>query len=109
VRKAAHALGYRFRLNRKDLPGSPDIVFPGLRTVIFVHGCFWHRHVDCRYCYTPKSNVEFWQQKFKNNVARDSRACSELKQLGWQVVTIWECEVSNGHELREKLTACLGS
>ena len=109
VRKAAHSLGYRFRLHRKDLPGSPDLVFSSRNTVVFVHGCYWHRHRGCRYCYTPKSNVEFWQQKFKDNVLRDERVQEELEQRGWRVVTVWECETANDVGLRNKLTAFLGS
>ncbi|MBZ9991404.1 very short patch repair endonuclease [Mesorhizobium sp. BH1-1-5] len=103
VRKAAHALGYRFRLHRKDLSGSPDLVFPARNTVIFVHGCYWHRHEGCRYCYNPKSNVEFWTEKFKNNVARDQRVGQELQQGGWRVVTLWECETADDDGLRKRL------
>jgi DNA mismatch endonuclease (patch repair protein) len=103
VRKAAHALGYRFRLHRKDLPGSPDLVFPRKNTVVFVHGCYWHRHEGCRYCYTPKSNIEFWATKFKNNIARDKRVREELEHLGWRVVTLWECETTDVDDLRIRL------
>ena len=107
VRRIAHALGYRFRLHRRDLPGRPDIVFPGRRTVVFVHGCFWHRHKDCKYCYTPKSNIEFWQEKFDNNVARDKRVRKKLESLGWKVAVIWECETADLPSLRSKLHAYL--
>jgi DNA mismatch endonuclease, patch repair protein len=103
VRKAAHKLGYRFRLHRSDLPGSPDLVFPSKNVALFVHGCFWHRHEDCRYSYRPKSNIEFWQRKFKNNVARDGRAKVELERMGWRVVIIWECEIADSHGLDRKL------
>ncbi|MBX5128513.1 DNA mismatch endonuclease Vsr [Rhizobium lentis] len=103
VRKAAHALGYRFRLHRKDLPGSPDLVFPRKNTVVFVHGCYWHRHEGCRYCYIPKSNVEFWATKFKKNIARDQRVREELEQRGWRVVTLWECEAADEEDLRIRL------
>ena len=103
VRKAAHAMGYRFRLHRKDLPGSPDLTFSSRNTVIFVHGCYWHRHEGCKYCYTPKSNVEFWAKKFKNNVARDQRVREELEQHGWRVVTLWECETADEDGLRQRL------
>lgn len=105
VRKAAHALGLRFRLHRKDLPGSPDLVFPARNTAMFVHGCYWHRHEGCRYCYHPKSNVNFWQQKFKNNIARDKRVREVLEQRGWRVVTVWECETAEGDGLRRTLKA----
>jgi DNA mismatch endonuclease, patch repair protein len=107
VRKAAHSLGYRFRLNRRDLPGSPDIVFPGRKTALFVHGCYWHRHEGCKRCYTPKSNIEFWERKFENNVSRDNRVQKELEQMGWQVAIVWECEVSSPDGLRGKLKAYL--
>lgn len=107
VRKAAHALGYRFRLNRRDLPGSPDIVFPGRRAALFVHGCYWHRHDGCKYCYSPKSNIEFWERKFKNNVLRDSRVQKELEQMGWRVAVVWECETVQPDGLRQKLKAYL--
>jgi DNA mismatch endonuclease (patch repair protein) len=109
VRRAAHALGFRFRLHRKDLPGSPDLVFPSRSTVVFVHGCYWHRHSGCRYCYLPKSNVQFWKQKFQKNVARDERVRGDLEQRGWRVVTIWECETAGEDGLREKLEAILTS
>lgn len=92
VRRAAHRLGLRFRLHRRDLSGSPDLVFPGRRTALFVHGCYWHRHSDCRFAYTPKSNVEFWQNKFQTNVTRDARVRNELEDKGWKVIIIWECE-----------------
>ncbi|WP_064685708.1 very short patch repair endonuclease [Rhizobium bangladeshense] len=107
VRKAAHALGYRFRLHRKDLPGSPDLVFPRKNTVVFVHGCYWHRHEGCRYCYTPKSNIEFWATKFRNNIARDERVREELEHRGWRVVTLWECETADEDDLRIRLKEVL--
>ena len=107
VRSAVHALGYRFRLHRRDLPGTPDLVFVGKKTALFVHGCFWHRHADCKYSYHPKSNVEFWERKFKSNVARDKRVEAELEQLGWRVGVIWECEASDPDKMRRKLKAVL--
>jgi DNA mismatch endonuclease (patch repair protein) len=103
VRKAAHRLGYRFRLHRSDLPGSPDLVFPSKKIALFVHGCFWHRHEDCRYCYRPKSNIEFWQRKFKNNITRDGCVKVELERMGWRVAIIWECEVADSYSLNRKL------
>lgn len=93
VRRAIHARGMRFRLHRRDLPGTPDIVLPGRKLVIFVHGCFWHRHAGCRLCTTPSTRTEFWQNKFDANVARDTRAIQALGAAGWQVETVWECEV----------------
>jgi len=92
VRRALHAKGYRFRLHRRDLPGSPDIVLPRHRMVIFVHGCFWHRHPGCRGASTPKTNSEYWVKKFIANVARDERTAEELVEAGWRVVVVWECE-----------------
>ena len=85
VRRIAHGLGFRFRLHRGDLPGSPDMVFPRYRTVVFVHGCFWHRHDGCRYTYRPKSRIQFWTKKFEENVARDARNEMALRSLGWRV------------------------
>ena len=105
VRRAAHGLGLRFRLHRRDLPGSPDLLFPGRRTAVFVHGCYWHRHNGCKYTYTPKSNVEFWVNKLQTNVARDIRTKQELEARGWNVVVIWECETKSNETLIEILTS----
>lgn len=95
VRRALHALGFRFRLHRKDLPGKPDITLPCHKTVVFVHGCFWHRHRGCKIATMPKSRIEFWAEKFENNVDRDSRSRELLKALGWRVIVVWECEVGS--------------
>ena len=95
VRSILHQLGYRFRLHRKDLPGKPDIVLPKYKTVIFVHGCFWHRHSGCKYAYSPKSRVQFWERKFERNVCVHENAVHKLNQLGWRVLVIWECELKN--------------
>ena len=95
VRRVAHALGLRFRLHRRDLPGTPDLVFPRHRIALFVHGCFWHRHPGCRKATTPKSNIQFWQNKFDHNVQRDRAVVLDLKRLGWQPKVIWECETKN--------------
>lgn len=92
VRRTAHALGLRFRLHRRDLPGTPDIVFPAKKTALFVRGCFWHRHDSCRYAYTPNSNETFWSQKFVRNVERDREVMNELRRAGWRPIVIWECE-----------------
>ncbi|MFH5805021.1 very short patch repair endonuclease [Alienimonas sp. DA493] len=95
VRKLAHRLGYRFRLHRRDLPGTPDLVFPGRRKVVFVHGCFWHRHphADCRRGRsTPASRTAYWEAKFARNVARDRRNQRELRADGWGVMVVWECQ-----------------
>lgn len=103
VRRAAHALGLRYRLHRRDLPGTPDIVFPKHATVVFVHGCFWHRHAGCKKATTPKSRVEFWRQKFARNISRDKRTAKELKSLGWKVAVIWECETKDPNKLSNRL------
>lgn len=103
VRRLAHSLGFRFRLHRRDLPGSPDLVFPSHRKVIFVHGCYWHRHEGCRYAYFPKSNTAFWQSKFDANVVRDRRVAGMLETLCWKVLVIWECETQNDEALRTRL------
>lgn len=92
LRSALHRLGFRFRLNSR-LPGRPDIVLPRYKTVVFVHGCFWHRHTACPLTYTPKSNVDFWRRKFDANVARDRLVRGQLRRSGWRVVTVWECEL----------------
>ncbi|WP_312016752.1 very short patch repair endonuclease [Bradyrhizobium japonicum] len=103
VRRLVHAMGYRYRLHGRSLPGSPDLVFSARKKVIFVHGCYWHRHQGCRFAYSPKSNVDFWTRKFSLNVSRDRRAETELKRLGWEVLTIWGCEVSDVERLRMRL------
>ena len=104
VRSLLHRMGYRFRLHNKNLPGKPDIVLSKYRTVIFVHGCFWHRHTDCKFAYTPKSKVEFWEAKFKRNIERHEEVTKQLEKLGWKVLTIWECETSAPNELKKMLT-----
>ncbi|MCL7750596.1 very short patch repair endonuclease [Guyparkeria hydrothermalis] len=108
VRKAAHSLGLRFRLHRKDLPGSPDLVFPKHHVVLFVHGCFWHRHPGCGKTSTPKSRVEYWKEKFRSNVERDRRVAGELESLGWRVEVVWECETKDRAVLLAKLRDIFG-
>ena len=103
VRKILHSMGYRFRLHSKDLPGSPDIVLPKYKTVIFVHGCFWHRHENCKYASTPKTRKEFWNKKFTENKKRDSEIQEKIKILDWRSVVIWECETKNIEDLRDKI------
>ena len=103
VRKVLHSMGYRFRLHSKDLPGSPDIVLPKYKTVIFVHGCFWHMHENCKYASTPKTRQEFWNKKFKENIKRDSEIQDKIKNLDWRSVVIWECETKNIENLRDKI------
>jgi DNA mismatch endonuclease (patch repair protein) len=103
VRRILHRLGLRFRLHRRDLPGTPDIILPGRKLVILVHGCFWHRHSACRFAYTPKSRVEFWTAKFDRNVARDHEVQEALIELGWRVCVVWECETSDLAALERRL------
>jgi DNA mismatch endonuclease (patch repair protein) len=103
VRQALHALGLRFRLHRRDFPGSPDVVLPRFRTVIFVHGCFWHRHPGCRYTTTPKTRQEYWLPKFDANVERDAQKEAQVRELGWRVLVIWECETKSVEALEVRL------
>ncbi|MEA3429115.1 MAG: DNA mismatch endonuclease Vsr [Thermodesulfobacteriota bacterium] len=100
VRSMLHRMGYRFRLHRKDLPGKPDIVLPKYNTVIFVHGCFWHRHKGCKYAYTPKSRAKFWKDKFAGTVKRDKLHLKQLKENGWEVFIVWECETKDMNRLK---------
>ena len=93
VRSFLFRHGFRFRLHVKNLPGHPDIVLPKYRTVVEVRGCFWHRHPGCRQSTTPSTNAEFWQEKFKRNVERDEKTEKQLKELGWNLIVIWECEL----------------
>jgi DNA mismatch endonuclease (patch repair protein) len=93
LRSMLHRAGYRFRLHTDKLPGCPDIVLPKYRTVVFVHGCYWHRHPGCPDATNPKSRTEFWQKKFNDTVKRDKRKAEELEKLGWHVITVWECEL----------------
>jgi len=104
VRSILHRLGFRFRINRKDLPGKPDIVLPKYKTVIFVHGCYWHRHKGCKKATTPKKNHDFWVNKFNENITRDQRNQAELEQLGWGVIILWECKIES-----DPILAVLGS
>lgn len=103
LRHELHGLGLRYRLNNSRLPGKPDLVFPRYRAVVFVHGCFWHRHPGCNIATTPKSNTDFWQAKFDRNVARDRRVATELRELGWRVFTAWECDLQS--KTRTRMTA----
>jgi DNA mismatch endonuclease (patch repair protein) len=93
LRRLLHSHGYRFRIHRPDLPGTPDIVFPGRHAVILVHGCFWHRHAKCKLAYTPKSRPEFWAAKFAANIKRDMLVRHQLRAAGWRTLIVWECEM----------------
>ena len=108
VRRALHAAGYRFRANLRSLPGSPDIAFTAKRKAIFVHGCFWHGHVDCKFATIPKNNKEFWQSKLFANIRRDQRNISDLNRLSWDVEVIWQCETRDMDRLMNRLTTFLG-
>lgn len=105
VRRLAHAMGYRFRLHRKDLAGKPDLVFPSRRAVIFVHGCFWHQHPDpsCKDARLPKSNLEYWKPKLERNQRRDTQNQAELEGGGWRVLVIWECETIDGDAMSRRI------
>lgn len=108
VRHAVHSLGYRYRLHYEKLPGRPDLAFPRHHKVIFVHGCFWHGHKKCRKKKLPVSNVAFWKNKIEKNRIRDKNNIRELALLRWDVLVIWECEISQRELLTKKLTAFLG-
>jgi DNA mismatch endonuclease (patch repair protein) len=103
VRSILHGLGYRFRLHRKDLPGKPDIVLARYNSVIFVHGCFWHRHKNCKNASIPKTKKTFWEEKFKANIERDIKVKNELKSNGWRVLVVWECELTDIDSVEKEL------
>ena len=107
VRRITHRLGYRYRLHCDKLPGRPDLVFPARKKVIFVHGCYWHRHEGCDQTRTPKSRVRFWIKKFDSNVARDRVNRGKLALLGWEVLVVWECETENTEAVAEKVVKFL--
>lgn len=108
VRRALHKAGYRYRLHRKDLPGKPDLTFPGRRKIIFVHGCLWHQHADCRHASRPASNREYWDAKLDRNVARDRRSINALHDMEWDCLTVWECETKNMDALLKRISYFLG-
>lgn len=109
VRSLLHKMGYRFRLHNKKLPGKPDIVLPRFRVVIFVNGCFWHRHNACRFATTPATRRAFWLKKFRDNVARDRRNTARLRRSGWRVYTVWGCRTRNHDALARRLDRLLKS
>lgn len=96
VRKFLHARGFRYKLHDKNLPGKPDLVLPKYKTVIFIHGCYWHKHEGCKYFVVPKTRTEWWLNKINGNVANDRKALADLKNNNWKIITIWECELKTG-------------
>lgn len=109
VRSTLHRLGFRFSLRCRDLPGKPDVVLRRWKCVVFVHGCFWHRHPGCPVATMPKSRVEFWREKFRRNVERDARVKAQLEEMGWKVVVVWECETKDRLALATRLAAEIAS
>lgn len=109
VRRMLHAMGYRYRLQARGMPGRPDIVFRRRRSVIFVHGCFWHQHAECGAGRRPKSNDGYWSKKLARNVERDARTEAQLTAEGWRVLIVWECQMKDQDALRERLAEFLGS
>jgi DNA mismatch endonuclease (patch repair protein) len=109
VRQVAHALGFRFRLHRKDLPGTPDVVFPRLRKVILVNGCFWHQHPGCRLARLPKTRLKYWLPKLERNLQRDAEKLRALAAAGWAALVVWECETKDGEALAERLRRFLAA
>lgn len=98
ARKYLYKKGFRYRVNVKTLPGKPDIVLKKYKTIIFVNGCFWHRHINCKYATTPKSNTDYWNKKFQRNVENDNKHYKELKQMGWHIIILWECDLKDNFE-----------
>ena len=109
VRRLIHALGFRYRLHRRDLPGTPDLVVPRLQKIILVHGCFWHQHPGCRLARIPKSRLEYWEPKLRRNRERDERAKNQLEALGWEVLVVWECQTDDTKTLGEILEGFLAT
>ena len=109
VRSLLHSMGYRFRLHRSDLPGKPDITLPKYKKVIFVHGCFWHGHKDCQRSKRPITNKKFWHEKLDRNIERDKANIRNIKELGWDVLVVWTCEVKDINHLKNKLISFLES
>lgn len=107
VRRLVHGMGFRYRLHRHDLPGRPDLVFPGRRKVIFVHGCFWHQHAGCKRAHRPQSNLNYWVPKLQRNQERDVANRGRLGKLGWGVFVVWECEVGIAVDLADRIASFL--
>ena len=108
VRQLLHSLGYRFKLHARDLPGKPDIVLPKHRSVVFVHGCFWHGHKACRRASIPQTNREFWTRKIEGNIDRDKRCVRELRESGWKVLVVWQCQTKDLTKLKKRITTFFG-
>jgi DNA mismatch endonuclease (patch repair protein) len=107
VRSILHKMGYRFRLHVKNIVGKPDIVLPRFKTTIFVHGCFWHSHHECKYAYTPKTRPDFWQKKFEDNIKRHHIVEQQLTEQGWNVIVVWECELKDPKRLKDRLKSLI--
>lgn len=109
VRRLVHGMGFRYRLHRKDLPGRPDLVFPSRKKLIFVHGCFWHKHDDgsCKSFRYPQSNKEYWVPKLDRNAERDAENQAKLAEMGWKILVVWECEIRSDPELGERIARFL--
>ena len=103
VRRIVHGMGFRYRLHRRELPGTPDLVFPKRGKIIFVHGCFWHRHGTCKYTRWPKSKMEFWKPKLEQNHRRDKANQKALRRMGWQIMVVWECQIGDLERLGMKI------
>lgn len=109
VRRLLRSMGFGYRLHARDLPGSPDIVFRGRRSVVFVHGCFWHGHHDCRLATIPRTRMDFWLKKIEDNRSRDARKVQLLEEMGWRVLTVWQCQLKDEATLAAKLRQFLNS
>jgi DNA mismatch endonuclease (patch repair protein) len=103
IRSLLHRMGFRFRLHVRKLPGCPDIVLPRLKSVVLVHGCFWHRHDRCSFAYSPKTHKAFWKKKFDDNTRRDRQHLHDLAKLGWRVLVIWECQIGDLNVIADRL------
>ncbi|MGN6482469.1 very short patch repair endonuclease [Luteibacter sp.] len=108
VRRLVHGMGFRYRLHARNLPGTPDLVFPGRRSAIFVHGCFWHHHKGCKLARIPKSRVEFWSTKLERNRERDALTTRRLRTAGWRVMIVWECETRDEERMKRRICKFLG-
>jgi len=109
VRRLVYGMGYRYRIHQRNLPGTPDLVFPSRRKIIFVHGCFWHRHPDpaCKLARLPKSRLDFWETKLETNRRRDKENLEKLKEMGWKPLVVWECELTNAEEISKEIISFL--